>query len=179
MLGGRTRGWLAAGAAAWVAIVAVMTIAGYAGNPRYLVAAAAARRRARRRGSGPRRERAGRARAPRARPLAARSGPPSLVAAVLAITAGDLRDQFRSSLARAEAAAASTACSPQPGGADALLRCSRIRTSIRARSLVAWRLDLPLRDLDARPVRPAVVIRAKWFYGHGLEPPRQPGYRRS
>jgi len=55
--------------------------------------------------------------------------------------------------------------------------CSRIRTSARARSLVAWRLDLPLRDLDASPERPAVIIRSKWFYGQGLEPPSAPGYR--
>jgi hypothetical protein len=55
--------------------------------------------------------------------------------------------------------------------------CSRIRTSARARSLVAWRLDLPLRDLDAPPERPAVIIRSKWFYGQGLEPPSAPGYR--
>ena len=39
--GGRTARLLAAGALAWVAIVALMTTAGYAGNPRYLVAAAA------------------------------------------------------------------------------------------------------------------------------------------
>ena len=38
---GRDARWIAAGAAAWVAIVAIMTVAGYAGNPRYLVAAAA------------------------------------------------------------------------------------------------------------------------------------------
>ena len=39
--GGRSARPLAAGAAVWVVIVAVMTQAGYAGNPRYLVAAAA------------------------------------------------------------------------------------------------------------------------------------------
>ena len=38
---GRTRACSAAGALAWVLLVAVMTQAGYAGNPRYLVAAAA------------------------------------------------------------------------------------------------------------------------------------------
>ena len=40
-LGGHDRARLAAAALAWVALVAVMTQAGYAGNPRYNVAAAA------------------------------------------------------------------------------------------------------------------------------------------
>ena len=100
-----------------------------------------------------------------------------LVAAVLAVTAGDLRAQVRELDSRAAASGAFEGVLARAGGKDALLRCSRIRTSTRARSLVAWRLDLPLRDLDARPERPAVVIRAKWFYGQGLEPRRQPGYR--
>jgi len=34
-----------------------------------------------------------------------------------------------------------------------------------------------MRDLDATPTPPAVVIRAKWFYGQGLEPTVEPGYR--
>ena len=33
-----------------------------------------------------------------------------------------------------------------------------------------------MRDLDATPIKPAVVIRTKWFYGQGLEPPLEPGY---
>ena len=137
------------------------------------------RRRARRRGRGARRERAESV-VPvcgtRAR-LSAALGALVLVAAVLAVTVGDLRTQFRELDSRAAAAGAFDGVLARAGGKDALLRCSRIRTSNRARSLVAWRLDLPLRDLDARPVRPAVVLRAKWFYGQGLEPGPQPGYR--
>ena len=41
VLGGPLARRIFAAAAAWVVIVAVMTVAGYAGNPRYLVAAAA------------------------------------------------------------------------------------------------------------------------------------------
>jgi hypothetical protein len=154
-----------------VAIVALLTTAGYAGNPRYLVAAAAvaaalagvgvvlaARRLATTR-------------------FAAPIGAALLVAVVLAVTASDLRAQVRELDSRAAASSAFEGALARAGGKEALLRCSRIRTSTRARSLVAWRLDLPLRDLDARPERPAVVIRAKWFYGQGLEPARQPGYR--
>jgi hypothetical protein len=99
-----------------------------------------------------------------------------LVAAVLATTLGDLRDQARTLDSRAEASGAFEGVLAKAGGKDALLDCSRIRTSNRARSLVAWELDLPMRDLDAPPVKPAVVIRAQWFYGQGLEPPLEPGY---
>jgi hypothetical protein len=170
-LGGHTARLLAAGAAAWVAIVAVMTVAGYAGNPRYLVAAAAL---------GAALAGVGAVRAATAiadRRLAAPIGATVLVAAVLALTLGNLRDQSSELASRAEAAGAFAGALTAAGGRDALVRCSRIRTSSRARSLVAWRLDLPLRDLDARPERPAVVIRAKWFYGQGLEPPAAAGYR--
>jgi hypothetical protein len=194
--GGRSARLLAAGALGWVAIVALMTTAGYAGNPRYLVAAAAIGaalagvgavraaaalfalgRRAHAGGAISARRLAEAARADPVRPLAAAVGAVVLVGAVLAVTASDLRAQSRELSSRAAAAAAFDGVLARAGGRDALVRCSRIRTSSRARSLVAWRLDLPLRDLDARPERPAVVIRAKWFYGQGLEPARDPGYK--
>jgi hypothetical protein len=176
--------WLALGAVAWVAIVAAMAQAGYAGNPRYLVAAAALG--AALAGAGAVRaataiaDIAAPVQSPRgdaARRLAAPLGAAVLVAAVLAITLGDLRDQSSELSSRADASSAFTGAIAAAGGRDALVGCSRIRTSHRARSLVAWRLDLPLRDLDAGPERPAVVIRAKWFYGQGLEPPVPDGFR--
>ena len=189
-IGGRTARLVAAGAAAWVAIVAAMTTSGYAGNPRYLVAAAAlgaalagvgavrgatmiAAAFAARRAGGDREAALGAALRSRAAPL----GAAVLVAAVLATTAGTLRDQSSELSSRAEAAGSFDGVLAAAGGRDALMRCSRIRTSNPARSLVAWRLDLPMRALDATPVRPAVVIRAKWFYGQGLEPPLGRGYR--
>jgi hypothetical protein len=211
--GGHTARLLAAGAAAWVAIVAVMTVAGYAGNPRYLVAAAALGAAlagagavragiaivdlaSRRRADGPSGATRGlvaddspgagttRRRTPDDPPgadtghrLAAPLGAAALVAVVLAFTLGDLRDQSSELSSRADASGAFSGALAAAGGRDALVRCSRIRTSNRARSLVAWRLDLPLRDLDARPERPAVVIRATWFYGQGLEPPLPKGFR--
>ena len=183
VLGDRTIRLLAAGAAGWVAIVALMTTAGYAGNPRYLVAASAigaalagvgAVRLA---GEVSRIGRGSRDEAGSPGAASAAIGALLLVAAVLAVTAGDLRTQFRELDSRAAAADAFDGVIARAGGKDALQRCARIRTSTRARSLVAWRLDLPLRDLDARPERPAVVLRAKWFYGQGLEPAPQPGYR--
>jgi hypothetical protein len=160
--GGPLARWIAAAAAGWVVIVAAMTLAGYAGNPRYLVAAAAL---------GAALAGAGAVRA------AGAAGAAVLVAAVLASTVGTLRDQAAEVADRADSAAAFDGVITAAGGRDALVRCARIRTSASARSLVAWRLDLPLREIDATPIRPAVVIRARWFYGAGLEPPRTPGYR--
>jgi arylamine N-acetyltransferase len=75
------------------------------------------------------------------------------------------------------------------GGVDMLTGCvlSRPGDPARERQTIETRrewfevlgdvFDLPLRDLDATPVQPAVVIRAKWFYGQGLEPEVGPGYR--
>jgi hypothetical protein len=160
--------WLAVGAVAWVAIVAAMTVAGYAGNPRYLVAAAAV---------GAALAGAGAVRLGERLGVPGALGAVVLVGAVLAVTAGDLRTQGREVESRAAAADAFDDAVAAAGGERALLRCARIRTSPRSRSLVAWELDLPLRDLDAPPVAPAVLIRAKWFYGQGLEPRRPPGYR--
>jgi hypothetical protein len=219
-------------AGAWVAIVAAMTTAGYAGNPRYLVAAAAlgavlagagavraathlaaaapraagtapigatARLRAiapsaaraapigataRLRAIAPSAARAAPRGAPRRHPAlppsAARAAPIGavvLLVAVLATTAGALREQVSDLGDRARSAAAFDDVIAEAGGADALRRCAPIRTSAFARSLVAWRLDLPMLDLDAPAQPPAVLIRARWFYGAGLEPPRGPGYR--
>jgi hypothetical protein len=160
--GGPLARWIAAAAAGWIVVVAVMTLAGYAGNPRYLVAAAAL---------GAALAGAGAVRA------AGGAGAAILVAAVLATTLGTLRDQVADVGDRADSAAAFDGVIAAAGGRDALLRCADVRTSSFARSLVAWRLDLPMRDIDATPIRPAVVIRARWFYGGGLEPPRTPGYR--
>jgi hypothetical protein len=163
VVGGTLVRRLGAAAIAWVLIVALMTLAGYAGNPRYLVAAAAL---------GAVLAAVGAVR------VAGRFGAAVLVLAVLIVTAGTLRDQSSEISARAASARALDGVIARAGGRDALVRCSRIRTSFRARSLLAWRLDLPLRDLDAPALhKPAVIVRAKWFYGGGLEPPRPPGYR--
>jgi hypothetical protein len=162
ILGGRLARWIGAAAGAWIAIVAVMTVAGYAGNARYLVAAAA---------FGAVLAGAGAVR------VAGAVGAAILVAAVLAVTAGTLTDQATEISDRADAAAAFDGVIAAAGGLEALQRCSRIRSSNPSRSFVAWRLDLPMRSLDATPVRPAVLIRAKWFYGGPLDPPRPPGYR--
>ncbi|RKQ87610.1 hypothetical protein C8N24_5635 [Solirubrobacter pauli] len=189
VLGGPLARRIFAAAAAWVLLVAVMTVAGYAGNPRYLVAAAAlgaalagagavrAAGRAATARTGRRGRRAAGAGEPGTPAWAAPLGAVVLVALVLVVTGGTLRDQWTELGQRADAADALNPVIAEAGGRDRLVACSRIRTSARARSLVAWRLDLPMRDLDARAERPAVIIRSKWFYGQGLEPPDAPGYR--
>ena len=190
-LGGPLARRIFAAAAAWVLLVAVMTVAGYAGNPRYLVAAAALGAALAGAGAVGLATRAGGAIAARGRDEAGTSAPGGapaapawaaplgalvLVALVLVVTGGTLRDQWTELGQRAAAVDAFDPLIAEAGGRDALVDCSRIRTSARARSLVAWRLDLPLRDLDAKPEPPAVIIRSKWFYGQGLEPPSAPGY---
>jgi hypothetical protein len=101
-----------------------------------------------------------------------------LAAAVLAATAGTLRDSFRELSARADASKTFAGVIDAAGGRDALVRCGPIRTSTAARTFVASRLDLRLRGVNARPVRPGVVLQARWFYGGGLEPAlSEDGYR--
>ena len=137
-----------------------MTAAGYAGNPRYLVAAAALgaalagvavrRRRGRRRRRSRRRARGaplGRARCPSA---------PRLVAAVLATTAGTLRDQFAELAARAERRRRVRRRDRRAGGRDALVRCARDPHE-HPRALVR---RLAARPADARPRRRARAPRA-------------------
>ena len=140
---GRDARWIAAGAAAWVAIVAVMTVAGYAGNPRYLVAAAAL---------GAALAGVGAVRAATAlRVRRARSAPPSSSPPSSPSPSATSATRSASSTPAPRPPTAFDGVLAKAGGKDALLDCSRIRTSNRARSLVAFKLDLPMRDLDATP----------------------------
>ena len=154
--GGRDARRIALGAAAWVAIVAVMTVAGYAGNPRYLVAAAALGAALAGVGAVARRDRARACAAARrargaagARASSSRPSSPS-PSATSATRSG-------SSTPAPRPDRRSTVCSPKAGGRDALLACSRIRTSNRGRSLVAWKLD----SAAARPRRDARRARGR------------------
>jgi hypothetical protein len=165
--GGRIIRFLAAGALAWVAIVAVMTQAGYAGNPRYLVAAAAI---------GCALAGVGAVSLARAARGGAPLGAAVLLAAVLAASVGTLEDQFDQLRVRPRAADTFDGVIAAAGGRDALLRCGPLRSGIGSRSYVAWKLDIPMRGLGARPSAPGVVIRSRSFYGNALEPPLEPGH---
>jgi hypothetical protein len=135
----------------------VMAQAGYAGNPRYLVAAAAV----------------GTVLAGVGAAAAAR-GP--IVAAVVVVASAalvalpDLRDQAREVDVRADRRAALPDLVARAGGRDALLRCTRVRTAPDMRPLVAWQLDISMLDLDRPPVRPAVVLRWRPHYPGPVEP---------
>ena len=178
LAGPRIARFLLAAALAWIAIVAAMAQAGYAGNPRYLVAAIAL-------GcvlAGVGAARAGeliRSRAASARPGAAaaraRRLAPVLVAAwlvagVALATAEDLSSQVDLADARADSRAALPELVAEAGGRDALVDCARVRTADDMRPLVAWELDLPMLDVDVAPEPPAVVLRWRPHYVGPVEP---------
>jgi hypothetical protein len=158
--GGRTVRVLAAGAVAWVALVAVMAQAGYAGNPRYLVAAAAigcvlA-------GVG----------AARVWPLAI-----AVVAIAAVLTVPDLRDQVADVGHRADRREALPDLVSAAGGRDALVAC-QVHTAPAARPLVAWELDIDMAGIDRPPQRPDVVVRFRPYGGGPVQPALDPsGYR--
>ena len=177
---------LAAAAAAWIAIVAVMAQAGYAGNPRYLVAAMAygsvlagvgaawaghgAATIARRPAATPR-VHAGRL------PAAAVGGRRRARGAVGAVTLGDLRDQVSDVGARADRRAALPDVVAAAGGRDALVDCARVRTAPDVRPLVAWELDISMLGIDRPPAAPAAVLRWSPHGGGPMEPAIPDGFR--
>lgn len=145
---------LAAGAAVWVLLVAVMAQAGYAGNPRYLVAAAAVG-------------------CVVAAVGAARVGAVAALVVVVvagAITLGDLRDQASDVNARADRRAALPDLVAAAGGRDSIVRCARVRTAPDVRPLVAWELDISMVGIDRPPRRPDVVLRWRPHGGGAVEP---------
>jgi hypothetical protein len=159
-LGGPVARRLAAAAVAWVAIVAVMTQAGYAGNPRYNVAAAAV-------GcvlAGVGVAAAGRRLAPAAWVLAL-----ALAAGVLAFTAGDLRDQFEELCDRADRRTELNALVERD-----LRPCGPARTNQPMKAMLAWRLDVALEHLADTPHAPAAVYRAPPGYADEPPEPRVP-----
>ena len=203
-LGGTIARRLAAAGLAWVALVAVMTQAGYAGNPRYNVAAAAAgcvlagvgvAALARRVASGGDATRAEEGavsggdttarrddrvdpdatRAAR-RPSAALGWPvaAALAAGVLAFTAGDLSDQVEELGDRADRRTDLDALVDRVGGASAISACAPARTNQPMKAMVAWRLDVSMEHLADRPRAPAAVLRAPPGYEGEPAEPRVP-----
>ena len=202
--GPRLARMLAAGAAAWIAIVAVMAQAGYAGNPRYLVAAMAfgcvlaghgaawagatiVRRRARLPAIVPSRVGgpaivSGRVRAPtfvpRVRRAVARGSAAAaavLVVAVAAITLGDLREQASDVGARADRREALPDLVAASGGRDAIVGCAPVRTAPDVRPLVAWELDISMLGIDRPPEPPVALVRWRPHGGGPVEPPMPEG----
>ena len=161
LAGGRTVRLLALGAVGWVLIVAVMAQAGYAGNPRYLVAAAAV---------GCVLAGVGAARITPLLPLVV-----VVIAAV--ITVPDLRDQVSDVGRRADRREALPQMVTAAGGRAALTAC-RVRTAPDVRPLVAWQLDIAMYGIDRPPQRPDVVVRWRPHGGGAVQPALDPrGYR--
>jgi hypothetical protein len=184
---------LAAGAVAWTATVAVMAQAGYAGNPRYLVAAMAfgcvlagvgAARLATAAWTVPSRLPAASAagagsRRPAVRAAGAWARWPAVrvagagtavVLAVALVTADDLRDQASDIGARADRRAALPELVAAAGGRDAIVGCARVRTAPDVRPLVAWELDIDMLGIDRPPEPPAAVVRWEPHAGGPIEP---------
>jgi hypothetical protein len=161
-------------ALAWVGLVAVETELGYAGNPRYLVPAA---------GLGAVLAGVGVARlgaaawGPRLPPAPLACA--ALLAAMLALGLGDLRAQLAEVGRRAAARRGLDALVAQAGGAEAVRACAPVRTSDAMRSLVAWRLDLPMYDLDAPQGPEGTLLRARAARGGPLEPAPLRAYARA
>jgi hypothetical protein len=168
-LGGRTARQLAVGALAWVALVAVMTQAGYAGNPRYNVAPAAVAC-----------VLAGVGVAVTARRMAHPATGPVLAAvlaaATLAFTAGDLSDQLDELGARADRREQLNALVDRAGGPTAVKRCGAVYTNQPMKAMLAWRLDVAMEHLADLPRPPGVAFRAPPGYDGGTALPVAPGF---
>jgi hypothetical protein len=178
VLGGRTARILAAGALAWVAIVAVMAQAGYAGNPRYSVVAAAVgcvlagvgatkcskRFVATKTSDG----------------FVAVAAAVLVVGGVLAFTLGDLRDQVGELGDRAQRREDLNALVDRAGGAGAVRGCAPVRTNQPMKAMVGWRVDVPLARLADPPRAPAAILQASPGYsGEPPEPATPPGFERT
>jgi hypothetical protein len=149
----------AAAAGAYVLIVAVSAQAGYAGNPRYLVPAAAV-------GA----VLAGCGVAQRKRLL------PVFVVALVAFQATTVVSDTRDVLWRAGQRSTLQAAIDRAGGERALKTCGPIRASHFSRALIASRLDLGLAHVGDAPRAPGVLVRAPYgrtapFEGDAPGPP--------
>ena len=157
-------------ALAYVALVAVATQAGYAGNPRYLVPATAV---------GAVLAGVGVARVARSVPGGI---PVALVAFAVAVIAlrgpafaGDVRELGW----RAGQRTALDAAVARAGGVPALRACGTVRTAHLTRGLVAWRFGLGLRGMNGRPAALGVLLRSQPRRGAALEPRVPPRYARA
>lgn len=155
---------LGLGAIAWIAIIAVMTEAGYAGNPRYAVLAAAVFC-----------VLAGVAVAWAVRFVARRAGRAGAVVVAVALFGGSLAlageeldavdrtvEENRSQAALAETLPAAIAAA---GGREELLACGTPLTGKYRVPLLAWQLGLHIREVTVIPEVPSVL-----YYAHGAPP---------
>ena len=151
---------IAALAASWIALVAVMTVRGFSGNQRYLMVPSAliivlgavgvvwlAGELLRRRG--------------RRSVVAGAVAAVALAAALAGPDADALPDTFRGIEYQVELVDDLETIVADAGGKDALNRCGHAYTGPFLVPQVAWRLGLHINDVDLRPEPPAVVFHVK------------------
>jgi hypothetical protein len=167
----RTVLFLSAGIAGWVLIVAVMAEAGFSGENRYLLPAAALLSVLGGQGAG----RLFNAAVPRA-PRAVASAGALLLAAAVALSlpaarrlgdelayAAELRTDLAAAVARA-------------GGRERLRSCGPLYAGRYRFPLVAWHLRAHISDLSLTPSAPGVIFRSKLTPTEPLSPPPPAGF---
>src|SRR4051812_14999103 len=78
---------------------------------------------------------------------------------------GALRPQTRQLGVRADRRSDLETLLARVGGARALRACGTVRASESMRTLVAWRVDVPLLDLETQPVAPGAALLAPPYEG--------------
>jgi hypothetical protein len=168
VLGPAAARWLGLAALAWVVEVAVMTAAGYAGNPRYLDAAAAVGCALAGVGAAAVGARVAGSRGGTSAvtaPLVAAAAGLAVVAGTLAVGLDDLRAQTRQLGVRADRRSDLETLLARTGGPARLRACGTVRASESMRTLVSWRVDVPLMDLETQPVAPGAALLAAPYEG--------------
>src|SRR3954451_9723190 len=89
---------------------------------------------------------------------------------MLAAGLGDLRAQTRQLAARADRRSELEALLARTGGAGALRACGTVRASESMRTMVAWRVGVPLLDLETQPVAPGAALLAAPYEGGQAKP---------
>jgi hypothetical protein len=162
VLGGRRARLIGAGALAWVALVALMTQAGYAGNPRYNVVPAAFACVLAGIGVAALAARFAPRDAGRRAAVAAALGAGLLLVATLVFTQGDLSDQSDELGARAERRQDLNTLVERAGDA-----CGPVRTNQPMKAMVGWRFDVPMEHLADPPGPRGTVVAAPPGYDGG------------
>ncbi len=78
---------------------------------------------------------------------------------------GDLRAQTRQLGVRADRRSDLETLLARTGGPARLRACGTVRASESMRTLVSWRVDVPLMDLETQPVAPGAALLAAPYEG--------------
>jgi hypothetical protein len=166
----------ALGAAAWLALVAAMTVAGYPGLDRFMLPAAAVACVLAGVGAVELVRRAG------SRPATALVAAVALVAAATAFgatRATTLGDQVREATRLARMQRQLTSAIADAGGRDAVLSCGVVATNHTAQTALAWKLRVRLDRVAVQLRAGGLVFRGPWSTELGAPTPVDiPGVRR-